>query len=137
MDTHKLIIGGAILVVLILAIPMVTPFLGSKSTYDAVADSHKMERLKGAVNAYGRQHGQYPPSLFHLAPDFIEEIPVTSTNLTFTYDPSTGAITNPSAPVEVAGPSDGAAGTGGRRGGSGVTPMTDAMTGLGVAQELR
>lgn len=99
MNNDKLLIGGAVVIVLLIAIPIIGPMVRSPKGYDPVADTHKIDQLNQAIENYARVNGQYPPTLFYLSPKFIKEIPVTSTNLQFEYDPRTGKITNPSAPV--------------------------------------
>ena len=136
MDNEKLVIGGAVLIVLVLAIPILAPMLSSEGKYDAVADSHKMQQMNDAVAAYARDHQQYPPTLYHLVPDYMDEIPVTSTRRLFEYDPRTGVIVNPSAPPASHAKSLDGTQRQRNRGGGGVSPATDAMTGLGVSQEL-
>ena len=109
--------------------------ISQKDHYDPVVDSHKLQQLNDAVAQYGRQFGQYPPSLHYLVPDFINEIPVTSTRMQFKYNPATGAIINPSAPAAAPSHSDDQP----RRrmgGGTGLSPATEGMTGLGASQEL-
>lgn len=135
MDSEKLLIGGVILIALIVALPFVKPLFSKTNQYDAVADSHKLKQLSDAVNAYGQKNGQYPPSLFYLAPDYIDVIPLTSTNKEFQYDPTTGTISNPSAPaaMDTGLAKDSKSKS---RGNGGITPATDAMTGLSVANEL-
>ncbi len=132
MDNEKLLIGGGILIAFVIAIPILAPMLSSEGKYDAVADTHKLQQLNDAVTAYGQAHGQYPPSLHYLVPDYIDEIPLTSTRLQFAFDPQNGRITNPSAPVLVKKNSKKAS----TRWGGGVGPATSAMTGLGVSEEL-
>ena len=99
MDNDKLLIGGAAVIVLVLAIPIIGPMVLNRNGYDAAADAPKIAALNHAIEEYARTNGQYPPTLFYLPPKFIEEIPLTSTNLQFEYDPRTGKVTNPSAPV--------------------------------------
>ena len=137
MDNEKLIIGAIALVAIVLLAPFIHSRFFDQHRYDPVADSHKLEELRDAITAYGQQTGQYPPSLFHLVPDYIDEIPLTSTNQQFEYDPTNGNLVNPGAPIEKAPEDDKNARNGGRsRGGSGVSAGTDAITGVGVAQEL-
>ena len=137
MDSDKLLIGGIVVIALIIAIPVLAPMFTSERAYDPIVDSHKLEALKNAVNTYGQETGQYPASLFDLVPKYIEEIPLTSTNLQFGYDPRNGAIINPSAPAgaQAAVKNDG--GKRERRPGSGtLSPASEAMTGLGISEEL-
>ncbi len=132
MDNDKLLIGGVIVIVLVIAIPILAPYIINDRKYDPVADSHKLERLNKAVTAYGQKNGQYPPSLYYLVPDYIGEVPVTSTRLQFDYNPSNGVISNPSAPVLPGERSKKASGYQGR----GVSATTEAMTGLSASEDL-
>jgi hypothetical protein len=136
MDNEKLLIGGGILIALVIAIPILAPMLSDEGKYDAVADTHTLQQLNDAVTAYGQAHGQYPASLHHLVPEYIDEIPLTSTRLQFAFNARTGLITNPSAPVLVKKDSKKKSGNSRRNRGGGISPATDAMTGLGVSQEL-
>ncbi len=136
MDNEKLLIGGVIVIALVIAIPIIAPMLSKEDQYDPIVDSHKLQELNDAVAQYGQQFGQYPPSLHYLVPDFISEVPVTSTRLQFTYDPATGAVMNPSAPAAAAPPED-ANPRRRRSGGLGLSPATEGMTGLGASQELK
>lgn len=131
MDNHKLLIGGAIIIALVLAIPIIGPKIFDTSGYDPAADSHKIDMINKALKNYVTINQQLPPTLHYLVPDYLEAVPLTSTNAQFEYDPRTGAIINPSAPS--AQPDGEQAG---RSGGGGVPPVTDALTGLSVSEEL-
>lgn len=132
MDNEKLWIGGVIVILLVLAIPIIGPMVIDTSGYDPAADSHKLDLMNRAIKNYASINRQYPPTLHHLVPNFLDAVPLTSTNLQFQYDARTGTVTNPSAPPpKPEGPRTIRVG-----GGGGVSPATDAMTGLGVSQEL-
>ena len=131
MEDNRLLIGGIVIIALLVAIPIVGPMIRGNG-YDAVADSHKIDTLKKAVENYARINQQYPPSLHFLVPEYLEAVPLTSTNLQFQYDPRTGQISNPSAPVPEGTQNAGRQGSGG----GGISPATDAMTGLSVSEEL-
>lgn len=135
MEDNRLLIGGIIIIALIVAIPVVGPMLRG-SGYDPVADSHKIDTLNKAVASYARANNQYPPSLHHMVPQYLAEVPLNSTRHQFEYDPRTGTVINPAAvAAEAAG---GKTAGGGRTGGSGgISPATDAMTGLSVSEELK
>lgn len=132
MDNEKLLIGGVIVILLVLAIPIIGPMVIDTSGYDPVADSQKLDTMNRAIKNYANTNQQYPPTLHYLVPDFLDAVPLTSTNLQFQYDARTGTVTNPSAPPpKPEGPNTIRIG-----GGGGVSPATDAMTGLSVSQEL-
>jgi hypothetical protein len=135
MDDNRLLIGGLIIIALVIAIPVLGPMLRG-SGYDPVADSHKLDTLNKAVATYARAHNQYPPSLHHMVPQFLAEVPLNSTNTQFQYDPRTGTVINPAAVAAEAAEGK-TAGGGQGRGGGGISPATDAMTGLSVSEELK
>ena len=132
MDNDKLLIGGIAVIVLVLAMPFVYPMLVDTSGYDAAKDTQNMERIYKAIGNYGAINQQYPPSLHHLVPDYLAEVPLTSTNQQFLYDPRTGQLTNPASTPTQEPQRAGRRGSGS----GGIPPATDAMTGLGVAEEL-
>lgn len=132
MQDNKLLIGGIVVIVALLAIPIVGPKLRG-SGYDPAADTQKMDVLNRAIANYARANNQYPPSLHHLVPNFVAEVPLNSVRQQFQYDPRTGTVVNPAAPKL---DSEQTAGSGSGRGGGGISPATDAMTGLSVSQEL-
>lgn len=132
MEDNRLLIGGLILIAVILAIPVLGPMIRGNG-YDPVADSHKLDTLNKAVASYARAHNQYPPSLHHLVPQYLAEVPLNSTRTQFQYDPGTGTVINPAAAEAAEGKT---AGGGQGRGGGGISPATDAMTGLSVSEEL-
>lgn len=132
MEDNKLLIGGLIIIAAILAVPVLGPKLRG-SGYDPAADTQTMATLNQAIANYARTNNQYPPSLHHLVPNFVAEVPLNSVRQQFQYDPRSGTVVNPSAPKVNA---EQTAGSGGGRGGGGISPATDAMTGLSVSQEL-
>lgn len=137
MEDNKLLIGGLIIIALVIAIPVVGPMLRG-SGYDPVADSHKLDSLNKAVAAYAQMNNQYPPSLHHLVPKFLPQIPLNSVNQQFQYDPRTGMVVNPAAVAAQAAEDNASAGAQRPgRGGGGLSPATDGMTGLSVSQELK
>lgn len=135
MEDNKLLIGGIIIIALIVAIPVLGPMIRGNG-YDPVADSHKIDTLNKAVASYARANNQYPPSLHYLVPQYLAEVPLNSVHGQFEYDPRTGTVINPAAAVATEDPKT--AGRSPSRGGSGgISPATDAMTGLSVSQELK
>ena len=137
MEDNKLLIGGLIIIAAVLAIPIIGPMIRGNG-YDPVADSHKLDTLNKAVANYARTMNQYPPSLHHLVPKFLAEVPLNSVRQQFEYDPRSGTVINPAA-VAAAAAAEGKTANGGRigGGGGGISPATDAMTGLSVSQELK
>ena len=104
MKNDNLLIGGAAIILVLLAIPIIGPMVLGPKGYDPEIDTPRIAQLNHAVEDYARANGHYPPSLFYLSPDYLKEIPLTSTNLQFEYDARTGKITNPSEPVVVPPP---------------------------------
>lgn len=136
MEDNKLLIGGLIIIAVVIAIPVLGPMIRGNG-YDPVADSHKLDSLNKAVAAYAQANNQYPPSLHHLVPNFIPQIPLNSVNQQFQYDPRTGMVVNPAAVAAQAAEDQAAGGAPRRGGGGGLSPATDAMTGLSVSEELK
>ena len=133
MDNEKLVVGGVILIGLVLAGPFIYPLIVDTTAKNAAIDAQSAERLSKAVNNYARINQQYPPSLHHLVPDYLAEVPLTTANRQFQYDPRTGKVSNPSP-----APAQGNTQNAGRRGtgGGGGSLATESMTGLGVSEEL-
>ena len=104
MKNDNLLIGGAAIILVLLAIPIIGPMVLGPKGYDPEIDTPRIAQLNHAVEDYARANGHYPPSLFYLSPDYLKEIPLTSTNLQFEYDARTGRITNASEPVGVSAP---------------------------------
>lgn len=136
MDNEKLLIGGIVVIGLVLAAPFIYPLIVDTSAKNAAIDTQNMDRLNKAVDNYARINQQYPPSLHHLVPDYIAEVPLTATNRQFQYSPRTGAITNPAAATATAASDKSDTGRRRNSGGGGGTVATEALTGVGVSQEL-
>jgi len=135
MEDNKLLIGGIVIIALLIAIPVLGPMLKG-SGYDPALDAVRMETINKAVASYARDNNAYPNTLNDMVPKYLAEVPVTSTNKPFEYYPSTGTIINPAA---VAAEQQGQTASGparGNGGGGGISPATDAMTGLSVSEEL-
>src|SRR5690606_24913795 len=114
----------------VIAIPFILPMFQSNEP-DPALDNQRMERLNKAIENYATINRQYPSSLDALVPEFLAAVPVNSTNMPFNYDPATGVVTNPAPAVETEGTRQST-----RSGGGGISPATDAMTGLSVSEEL-
>jgi len=136
MQDNKLLIGGVVIIALLVAIPVLGPMLRG-NPYDPAEDARKMETLNKAISSYVQSNNRPPSSLEAMVPDYLAEVPLNSVNSPFQYDPRTGAVSNPAA-AEAAETAEQSAegGARGGRGGGGISPATDAMTGLGVSQEL-
>ena len=132
MDNDKLLYTAGAIILVVIAFPFVYPLFVDTSGYDAARDTQNMERINRAIENYATLNQQNPPSLHHLVPDYLAEVPLTSTNQPFQYDPASGRLTNPAS--QPGGGTQQAGGT--RSGGGGISPATDAMTGLSVSEEL-
>lgn len=101
-------------------------------------DREALQKLKAAVLDYWTSKKVYPSSLYALAPEFLDSIPATSSGQAFVYDPQTARVYHP---AELA-PQPGAmhtpqTGSGAQRPAAGYGgPMGEAMTGIGIQQEL-
>jgi len=135
MDNDKLMYAAIAIVLVVIAFPFIYPMIVDTSGYNAAQDTQNMERIYKAINNYATINQHFPPSLHHLVPEYLGEVPLTSTNLQFQYDPLTGKIVNPSSPTGDGSTQAGRSQRPGRDGG-GISPATDAMTGLGVSEEL-
>ncbi len=97
------------------------------------SDAQKMQRIRSAITNYGTATGYYPGDLYQLVPQYLDKLPVTDGGFEFLYDPNTGAVTDPD-PAPAVQPASRPAQRG--LGGGGGSPAIEAMTGLGIAQEL-
>lgn len=96
------------------------------------SDEQKMQTIRSAINEYGTATGYYPGDLYQLVPNYLDALPSTAAGLDFLYDANTGAVTHPNP-----GAVSQAAARPARRGvGGGGSPMVEAMTGIGIQQEL-
>ena len=96
------------------------------------SDAQKMQRINTAINAYGNATGYYPGDLYQLVPDYLGKLPSSDGGSPFLYDSNTGAVTDPDpsyASQQAPRPAQ-------RGFGGGGSPAVEAMTGLGIAQEL-
>lgn len=102
-----------------------------QATPQGESDAQKMQRIRTAINAYGTATGYYPGDLYQLVPDYLDTLPMSDGGLGFMYDSNTGNVADPDPsgmPQPAARPA--------QRGLGGGSPAVEAMTGLGIAQEL-
>lgn len=94
-------------------------------------DTEKLQTLAQAVQKYGQATGRYPVSLWSLVPQYVPQLPKTANGRDFLYDPRNGGVYLPpgAAPQPVAPRA-----RGGAMGGAG--PMGEAMTGIGISNQL-
>ena len=114
-------------------------------TGPTAADGESLALLRSAIDTCGRSTGYYPASLAALAPSYLVTVPKTESGQDFLYDPATGAVAHPAQSAAGMGRGQGGPGRGqgqGRRGGrggpgvGGAGPMGEAMTGIGIQQQL-
>ncbi len=98
-------------------------------------DFRKMQRIRSAITQYGTDSGYYPPNLEALTPHYLDAVPLTDSGEQFVFNAQNGALLHPKqasgeAPLR---PVNAQGGSGAYGGG---TPMTEAVTGLGVQRQL-
>jgi hypothetical protein len=95
-------------------------------TQPSAVDQTRLAHLQHAVQAYRNDKGYNPASLYALVPDYLDEVPATTSGAPFIYSMASGAVQLPS--------------TGGDPHQRGVFaapgPLGEAMTGVGMQQEL-
>ncbi len=104
-------------------------------------DMQKMNQIREAVNSYGRAVGFYPPSLAALVPTYLASVPKTDSGQDFIFYPQNGALYHPAqlmqqpqAPVAAQPPMPQQPRVNAGMGGAG--PMGEAMTGIGIQNQL-
>lgn len=95
-------------------------------------DTHTIQQIKAAINQYGTAVGFYPPSLDALAPVYLPVAPRTAAGLEFNYNNQDGTVTLPNG----AGPAAYAAPRGGGMPVGGAGPLGEAVTGIGISNQL-
>lgn len=96
-------------------------------------DQQTMIAIRNAINAYGTAVGYYPETLDALAPRYLPTPPRTSAGESFLYNNQNGAVTHPRAGQRNA-PRPASGRSGGGVGGAG--PLGEAMTGIGIQNQL-
>jgi hypothetical protein len=107
----------------------------------AADDAQKVNQIRSAVARYGQKTGRYPTSLYALVPEYLPELPATSSGQDFVYYPQNGAVYHPAQlQLQVAVPPQTTAlrpvgpvrapgvGAGG--------PMAEVMTGIAIQNQL-
>ena len=84
-------------------------------------EAEALHALRMAIVRYFTKNRAYPPSLHALVPDFIPDIPRSMSGQPYYYDPRNGGVYRPLPQAQ-------------RR--RGVGPMGEALTGIGMQQEL-
>jgi len=113
----------------ILDSPMGAPLTFTEPT---PGDLVKMDQIREAINSYGMRVGYYPPSLAALVPSYLNEMPKTEKGEDFLYRCEDGTLTHPAElrPASARPPAPAAPVAGG------AGPMGEAVTGIGVQQQL-
>jgi len=102
----------------------------------SATDLQLAQQLRQAVGAYAAATGYLPPSLQALVPQYIAFVPTAADGRPYLYDPRTGAVTHPAQAGLAAAPAAPVPAPGRAPGAMAGTPMTEAMTGLGVQAQL-
>ncbi len=95
-----------------------------------------VQEVAAAVQRYGQENGAYPPSLWSLVPNYLSNYPKTASGQDFLYDPRTGQVYAPQAAAQAPAYGTPQAAPRGGVGASGVGPLGEAMTGIGIANQL-
>lgn len=103
-------------------------------------DQEALNKLKVGVLDYWTTKRAYPKSLYALVPEFIDQVPTTSSGQAFVYDPRTARVYHPAelnAQMNTpATPQQQQPARRRQRGGAGAGPMGEMMTGIGIQEEL-
>ena len=102
-------------------------------------DQEALNKLKVGVLDYWTSKRAYPPSLYALVPEFIDQVPATSSGQAFVYDAQAGRVYHPAELKAQTNASPAPQQQPARRrerGGAGAGPMGEMMTGIGIQEEL-
>ncbi len=95
-------------------------------------DQRMMSAIHAAINAYGTATGYYPSTLDTLYPQYLSQMPRTSTGQPFLYNNQNGQVTHPAQQATGRTPAQHVQPVAG----GGAGPMGEVMTGIGIQQEL-
>lgn len=104
------------------------------SSAPTMSDTQMMEQIRQAINQYGTATGFYPPTLDALYPTYLSQMPRTASGQQFVYNNQNGYLASPTQ--QAAAPAAPAQQRQRVGGGSGVGPMGEVMTGIGMQQQL-
>ena len=96
-----------------------------------VTDTQRMEQIRKAINQYGTATGYFPPTLDALYPQYLPQLPRTSSGQQFVYNNQNGYLALPTGQTTPQRQMQQR-----RGGGAGVGSMGEVMTGVGMQQEL-
>jgi hypothetical protein len=92
-------------------------------------DNQMIRQIQAAIQQYGQDTGYYPDTLDNLYPNYLTTLPRTSSGEAFVYNNQNGYVAHPGAmPAARPAPQAGSMG--------GAGPMGEAMTGIGMSQQL-
>jgi hypothetical protein len=102
------------------------------------SNAQKMQRIREAINKFGTATGYYPGSLAQLVPMYLPEAPKTADGRDFIYVKENGGLfaPEPLTPASPAPYGGQAAPSRPMVGGGGIGPMGEAMTGIGISNQL-
>lgn len=130
MDTKQVLLIIAVIIGLLIVIPLIPKAIRELKGPDPEVDQRNLVVIERAIKEFVKVRGQNPETLDALAPMYIAHgiVPRTADGQSFLYDPYTAAVSIPKALpkniITIGG------------GGSGMSPMGDAMTGMSVADEM-
>ena len=110
---------------------LVTSGPGATNAVTGLVDA-LMEQIRNAMHRHGTATGYYPVSLDALVPRYLDSPPRTSAGEEFIYNNQNGELRHPRENMRISAQPQ-------RRGGmavGGAGPMGEAMTGIGVMNEL-
>lgn len=102
------------------------------------SDWQTLTDLNAAIRRYATDTGTYPATLYSLVPGYLPAVPKAAGGQDFTYDPQYGAAYLPQSSA-MAGSTPPPAATAvprGRGAVGGGGPMGEAMTGIGISNQL-
>ena len=129
METKQIFLILIAVVAILIVIPLIPKAIREFKGPDPEADTKNLARIQIGISEFVKVRGQYPESLDVLAPMYMEFVPKTADGRAFLYNPTTATASIPAAIQQNTG-------WGAMGGGSGLTPMGDAMTGMSVADEM-
>ena len=93
-------------------------------------DNQMIGQIQAAIQQYGQDTGYYPDTLDNLYPNYLATLPRTASGEAFVYNNQNGYVAHPRQAQAATPPVRPAGGMGG------AGPMGEAMTGIGMSQQL-
>ena len=110
-----------------------SPAQAANGAGPTAADHQKMQQIRQAINAYGHATGWYPPTIEALVPQYLPSVPYSDSGQPFVYNNQNGDLRHPNVGQM---PHHGG-GHNAPSGGSAAGPMGEALTGIGMQQQLQ